>query len=186
MRTLYVSDLDGTLLNSSQTTSDYTNTVINSLVEKGVLFSFATARSHSTVGKVTGGISVSIPISVYNGTFIVDNLTGERLVSNFFENDIKNLISDLLSLRINAVTGRKVLLSHAKVISVIILFAVKQICFAVKFFMFPVSARKSIFFRFIISIKKSMIAFFKRIFVAVRTGLNLCRKIHLRLMEFFG
>lgn len=97
MRTLYVSDLDGTLLNSSQTTSDYTNTVINSLVEKGVLFSFATARSHSTVGKVAGGISVSIPISVYNGTFIADNLTGERLVSNFFENDIKNLISDLLS-----------------------------------------------------------------------------------------
>ena len=29
-RTLYVSDLDGTLLRSDQTTSDYTNRVINS------------------------------------------------------------------------------------------------------------------------------------------------------------
>ena len=43
MKTLYVSDLDGTLLNSSQTTSEYTNNVINALADKGVLFSYATA-----------------------------------------------------------------------------------------------------------------------------------------------
>lgn len=33
-QTLYVSDLDGTLLRSNQTTSEYTNEVINSLTEK--------------------------------------------------------------------------------------------------------------------------------------------------------
>lgn len=33
-KTLYVSDLDGTLLRSNQTTSEYTNEVINSLTEK--------------------------------------------------------------------------------------------------------------------------------------------------------
>ena len=33
-KTLYVSDLDGTLLRSNQTTSEYTNEVINSLREK--------------------------------------------------------------------------------------------------------------------------------------------------------
>lgn len=42
---LYVSDLDGTLLNSNQTISDFTAQVINNLVEKGMIFTYATARS---------------------------------------------------------------------------------------------------------------------------------------------
>ena len=41
MKILYVSDLDGTLLNSKQHTSSYTNQVINQLVDEGMLFSYA-------------------------------------------------------------------------------------------------------------------------------------------------
>lgn len=96
MKTLYVSDLDGTLLNSSQTTSEYTNNVINALAEKGVLFSYATARSYSTARLAANGISAKIPLVVYNGTFVIDNSTGERLVSNFFQNDIKQIVKELL------------------------------------------------------------------------------------------
>ena len=48
MKTLYVSDLDGTLLRSDETLSTYTCDVINELVEKGMLFSYATARSYHT------------------------------------------------------------------------------------------------------------------------------------------
>ena len=55
MRNLYVSDLDGTLLRNDETTSEYTNQVINSLVDKGMLFSYATARSLITAKKVTKG-----------------------------------------------------------------------------------------------------------------------------------
>lgn len=52
MKTLYVSDLDGTLLNSKQHTSSYTNQVINQLVDEGMLFSYATARSYySEIGR---------------------------------------------------------------------------------------------------------------------------------------
>ena len=43
MKSLYVSDLDGTLLRSNGTTSEYTDRVINSLVDKGMIFSYATA-----------------------------------------------------------------------------------------------------------------------------------------------
>ena len=39
MRTLYVTDLDGTLLRSDQKTSEYTNQTINELVNRGMLFS---------------------------------------------------------------------------------------------------------------------------------------------------
>ena len=45
MRTLYVSDLDGTLLRSDERTSGYTNRTVNRLVGEGMLFSYATARS---------------------------------------------------------------------------------------------------------------------------------------------
>lgn len=38
MSDLYVSDLDGTLLRSNEVTSKYTNQVINSLVEEGMIF----------------------------------------------------------------------------------------------------------------------------------------------------
>jgi len=38
-RTLYISDLDGTLLNSRKVLSDYTRNTLNSLIEMGVNFS---------------------------------------------------------------------------------------------------------------------------------------------------
>ena len=95
MKTLYVSDLDGTLLNSEQTTSKYTNETINKLAEKGVLFSYATARSWATAHLAASGISAKIPLVVYNGTFIVDNVTGERIVSNYFDKEIINVIHDI-------------------------------------------------------------------------------------------
>ena len=50
---LYVSDLDGTLLRSDETISEYTCNVINKLTENGGLFSYATARSYVTAKKVT-------------------------------------------------------------------------------------------------------------------------------------
>lgn len=97
MSTLYVSDLDGTLLGSSQLTSEYTNKVINSLVEKGMVFSYATARSLVTAKKATQGINAKIPLIVYNGAFIIDNLTEEIIIANYFKEDIKNVLDDLFN-----------------------------------------------------------------------------------------
>lgn len=87
MKTLYVSDLDGTLLRSNQKTSEYTNRIINELVTKGMMFSYATARSAVTAQKVTKGMTASFPLIVYNGAFIKDNSTGELLLENFFIKD---------------------------------------------------------------------------------------------------
>lgn len=84
-RTLYVTDLDGTLLNSNQTLSEFTVNTINSLVDQGMIFSYATARSNVTAGKVTVGITPDIPVIVYNGAFILNNGTQQKLLSNYFE-----------------------------------------------------------------------------------------------------
>lgn len=97
MKTLYVSDLDGTLLHSDATVSGYTADVINALVNKGMLFSYATARSYVTASKVTRAIQAKIPLIVYNGALVIDNSTGKILLSNFFGEDAKPLLADLLS-----------------------------------------------------------------------------------------
>lgn len=96
MKTLYVSDLDGTLLRSDETTSDFTNKTINELVSRGMLFSYATARSYVTSRKVTKGIDAKIPLIVYNGAFVIDNASGKLLLSNFFGDNVKSLLDDLV------------------------------------------------------------------------------------------
>ena len=96
-KTLYVSDLDGTLLRSNQTTSEYTNEVINSLTEKGIVFSYATARSIYTSSKVTKGLDAKIPVITYNGAFIVDNCTHEVLHATYFDRNVYNLLREMFS-----------------------------------------------------------------------------------------
>lgn len=83
-RTLYVSDLDGTLLGEDVKTSDYTNRAINELVERGLVFSYATARSYVTSSAVTEGIKGNIPVIVNNGSFVLENGTGKILWGSYF------------------------------------------------------------------------------------------------------
>ena len=96
-KTLYVSDLDGTLLRSDQTLSPYTRETINHLISNGMCFSFATARSIHTARKVTEGLSVHLPVVVYNGALAVDYRSGKPYWSNSFGSDGKVLLLDLLS-----------------------------------------------------------------------------------------
>lgn len=97
MGNLYVSDLDGTLLRSNEATSEYTNSVINTLVDKGMIFSYATARSLITAKKVTSGIAAKIPLIVYNGAFVVDNITEDILIANYFDNQVYSVLDDLFN-----------------------------------------------------------------------------------------
>ena len=97
MSNLYVSDLDGTLLRSNEVTSKYTNQVINSLVEEGMIFSYATARSLVTAKKVTEGINAKIPLIVYNGAFVIDNITEKILIANYFDDSVHSVLEDLFS-----------------------------------------------------------------------------------------
>ena len=97
MKTLYISDLDGTLLTSDQRTSDFTNKTINELTDKGMLFSYATARSFNTSKIVTIGLKVKMPIIVYNGTLIKDGTTGDVLIKNTFnKQQAEELLYDLI------------------------------------------------------------------------------------------
>ncbi len=101
---LYVSDLDGTLLRNDETLSEYTISVINSLVSRGLKFSIATARSKITANKVIKGLLVNFPMIVYNGTMIVDSLSNRVLISNYFTyNDSVNIRDILSSFKISPI-----------------------------------------------------------------------------------
>jgi hypothetical protein len=95
MGNLYVSDLNGTLLRSNEATSEYTNSTINTLVDEGMIFSYATARSLITAKKVTKGIVAKIPLIVYNGVFVIDNVTEDILIANYFDNHVCSVLDDL-------------------------------------------------------------------------------------------
>ena len=103
MKTLYISDLDGTLLNNDETLSEFTATNLNGLLEKGVVFSFATARSYTTAKKVTPNLKMKYPAVVHNGTFIVDK-DGNILKKNTFsKQDSTDIINTLLKSGVNPV-----------------------------------------------------------------------------------
>ncbi len=78
-KTLYVTDLDGTLLNQKDRINPKSIAIINELVDKGMMFTYATARSLVSASVVTAGLSTNIPIIAYNGAFIFQPETGEIL-----------------------------------------------------------------------------------------------------------
>lgn len=97
MRTLYVSDLDGTLLHTDGRTSQHTNRVLNAMTAKGLLFSYATARGFQTARMVTEGLETRLPLVVHNGAMIVDSADGHVLRKNTFGEEAMPVLADLLS-----------------------------------------------------------------------------------------
>lgn len=98
MKKLYVTDLDGTLLNTKDRVDEESIQIINSLVEQGMLFTYATARSLVSASVVTKGLSTKIPVIAYNGAFIMEPETGKILSSNFFQRDEMEFVKKVLTL----------------------------------------------------------------------------------------
>ncbi len=67
-RTLYVSDLDGTLLNGDSRISDTTRAILNDCIDKyGTMFTVATARTPATVVPLLKGVHINLPAIVMTG-----------------------------------------------------------------------------------------------------------------------
>ena len=72
MKTLYISDLDGTLLNKDTQVSKFTRDTINKCVDKGAIFSVATARTIATVSRLLEGVHINAPVILMNGALVYD------------------------------------------------------------------------------------------------------------------
>ncbi|MCQ6562920.1 HAD-IIB family hydrolase [Paenibacillus mendelii] len=83
MSVLYISDLDGTLLNDEQLVSPESVEILNDLIDRGMLFTVATARSIESASWLLRDLSLRLPVAYMNGVFIHDPLTRRNIRSNF-------------------------------------------------------------------------------------------------------
>lgn len=95
-RILYVTDLDGTLLNRQDSINPFSIQTINDLVDSGMIFTYATARSLVSASKVTVGLSTNIPIIAYNGAFIIHPATGDILSKEDFNEEERAKVREVL------------------------------------------------------------------------------------------
>lgn len=72
MRRLFVSDLDGTLLNSQAELSDVTTDIINRGICEGLEFTVSTARTPTTALKIIKGLNLKLPVMMMNGVLVYD------------------------------------------------------------------------------------------------------------------
>jgi 5-amino-6-(5-phospho-D-ribitylamino)uracil phosphatase len=76
-RTLLVTDLDGTLLRPDATLSTEAVDIINDFIDRGGMFTYATARSFTSASRVTAPLRLSLPVITYGGAIVVDPRTGQ-------------------------------------------------------------------------------------------------------------
>ena len=81
-KTLYISDLDGTLLNSSAELSEYTTNKLNSMIANGLNFSVATARTAVSASAMLADIDFNVPLVLMNGVSIYDS-TNKTYIETF-------------------------------------------------------------------------------------------------------
>ena len=71
-QTLYITDLDGTLLNGNSVVSPRSTQIINDLLHKGMRFTVATARTPATVVPLLQQLDLDIPAVLMNGAVLYD------------------------------------------------------------------------------------------------------------------
>ncbi|MGV8905428.1 MAG: HAD-IIB family hydrolase [Acetobacterium sp.] len=71
-RILFVTDLDGTLLNSQNEISNYSQIKLNKMINHGALISVTTNRSIATLLPIFEGVAFNLPIIIMNGAALYD------------------------------------------------------------------------------------------------------------------
>ncbi|MGL4571576.1 MAG: Cof-type HAD-IIB family hydrolase [Clostridium sp.] len=94
---LYMSDLDGTLLNSDGELSPYTISILNDLPKNKINFSVATARTPATVVPILSEVNISLPIVVMNGAAIYDLDSNKYIAYNSIPKETTSEILSVLS-----------------------------------------------------------------------------------------
>jgi Cof subfamily protein (haloacid dehalogenase superfamily) len=79
---LYVTDLDGTLLQSDATISAQARDLLSALIDDGAPIAIASARSLASMTHILQGIDLRLPVIEFNGAFLSDLHTGEHLWIN--------------------------------------------------------------------------------------------------------
>lgn len=95
-KVLYLSDLDGTLLTKDARLSDYAVKTLTRLLDQGVLFSFATARTGESALKIMKELPLKVPAILMNGVLIYNFEMQEFVSRQYLEKDAVQTVKQLL------------------------------------------------------------------------------------------
>lgn len=95
MPTLYVSDLDGTLLGPDRKVGSESVRLLNDAVENGAMFSVATARTPATVGPLLSEVNCTLPLIVMTGAAIWDRRDNQYIHASFHREATAKRLVDL-------------------------------------------------------------------------------------------
>lgn len=93
---LFVSDLDGTLLNGRGELSSTSRRALYKLLERGVQFTLASARSHFSIQSIFGDLPFQLPIIEFNGAYISDYQTGHHLHINALDEVLSRAVLEII------------------------------------------------------------------------------------------
>jgi len=82
MNSLYLSDLDGTLLRNDATLSAFSEAALREMLAAGLLFTVASARSVISMQGILRGLPLRLPVIEFNGAFLSDLATGRHETVN--------------------------------------------------------------------------------------------------------
>lgn len=88
MNSLFVSDLDGTLLTDAAELSEWSRITLSRLLNEGLLFTVASARSVASIADILKGLTLPLPVIEFNGAFLSNASTGEHEVVNGIDSAI--------------------------------------------------------------------------------------------------
>lgn len=89
MKQLFITDMDGTLLNEQSKVSTRSAKIISDLSYQGALITVATARTPATVQPLLDGVHTSIPAIVMTGATMWDRANRAYVNTHPFENGAK-------------------------------------------------------------------------------------------------
>ena len=95
MKTLYITDLDGTMLNSSGELTKFTAQGLRKLISKNIIFSVATARTAATVTDMFKDVGLKEPIALMNGVSVFDPFSGSSLINHSINKQTAATILDI-------------------------------------------------------------------------------------------
>jgi len=95
-RFLFVSDLDGTLLNWQRQLPEPARRDLVALLQRGLPFTVVSARSMATIRRILAGLPISLPVIELNGAFISEFATGRHLISHPMERTVVEELLDLI------------------------------------------------------------------------------------------
>ena len=99
MRRLFVSDLDGTLLNSEAQLSDETVAIINEGLERGMDFTISTARTPTTALKIIEKLNLRLPVMMMNGVLVYDIASKRYIKKEVMDNSVVMVLLGLIKVK---------------------------------------------------------------------------------------